>query len=34
VIGVGVMVAGVVLMLWWRRQDAAFWRERASTDDS
>jgi hypothetical protein len=24
----------VVLMLCWRRQDAAFWRERASTDDS
>jgi amino acid transporter len=34
VIGVGVMTAGVVLMLCWRRQDAAFWRERASTDDS
>jgi amino acid transporter len=34
VIGVGVMAAGVVLMLCWRRQDAAFWRERASTDDS
>ncbi len=34
VIGVGVMVVGVVLMVWWRRQDASFWRERASTDDS
>jgi amino acid transporter len=31
VIGVGVMAAGVVLMLWWRRQDARFWRERPST---
>jgi amino acid transporter len=31
VIGVGVMVAGVVLMLWWRRRDTAFWRERPST---
>jgi amino acid transporter len=26
VIGVGVLAAGVVLMLWWRRQDATFWR--------
>ncbi|SFF23273.1 APC family permease [Blastococcus tunisiensis] len=31
VIGVGVMAAGVGLMLWWRRWDTAFWRERAST---
>lgn len=31
VIGVGVMAAGAVLMLWWRRQDARFWRERPST---
>ncbi|TFV67787.1 UNVERIFIED_ORG: APC family permease [Bacillus sp. AZ43] len=30
VIGVAVMVAGVVLMLAWRRRDARFWRERAS----
>ncbi len=30
VIGVGVMAAGVVLMLWWRRRDATFWRERPS----
>ena len=28
VIGVGVMAAGVVLMLWWRHRDATFWRER------
>jgi amino acid transporter len=26
VIGVGVLAAGVVLMLWWRRRDATFWR--------
>jgi amino acid transporter len=31
VIGVGVMATGVVLMLWWRRRDAAFWRERPTT---
>jgi amino acid transporter len=31
VIGVGVLAAGVVLMLWWRRQDATFWAERPST---
>ncbi|MGY2128023.1 APC family permease [Blastococcus sp. SYSU DS0617] len=30
VIGVGVMSAGVLLMLWWRRRDATFWRERRS----
>jgi amino acid transporter len=30
VIGVGVMLAGAGLMLWWRRRDTAFWRERAS----
>jgi amino acid transporter len=30
VIGVGVLAAGVVLMLWWRRRDAAFWAERPS----
>jgi amino acid transporter len=28
VIGVGVLAAGVVLMLWWRHRDATFWRER------
>jgi hypothetical protein len=28
VIGVGVLAAGVVLMLWWRRRDSTFWRER------
>ena len=27
VIGVGVMAAGIVLMLWWRRRDATFWRQ-------
>ena len=32
VIGVGVLAAGVVLMLWWRRRDATFWRERPSVD--
>ena len=31
VIGIGVMAAGVVLMLGWRRRDARFWQERAST---
>jgi amino acid transporter len=30
VIGVGVMAAGVLLMLWWRARDATFWRERPS----
>jgi amino acid transporter len=34
VIGVAVMVAGVLLMLWWRRRDAAFWRERPTSDPS
>ena len=28
VIGVGVLAAGVVLMLWWRHRDATFWRGR------
>jgi amino acid transporter len=32
VIGVGVMLAGVVLMLCWRRRDATFWRERPGAD--
>jgi amino acid transporter len=32
VIGVGVMAAGVALMLWWRRRDATFWSERSSVD--
>jgi amino acid transporter len=27
VIGVGVMAAGIALMLWWRRRDATFWRQ-------
>ena len=33
VIGVGVMAAGVVLMLWWRHRDATFWRERPGVAD-
>jgi hypothetical protein len=32
VIGVGVLLAGVVLMLWWRGRDATFWRERPTAD--
>jgi amino acid transporter len=31
VIGVGVMATGVALMLWWRRRDTVFWRERRGT---
>ncbi|SDF73987.1 Amino acid transporter [Blastococcus aurantiacus] len=31
VIGIGVMAAGAVLVLWWRRRDARFWQERPST---
>ena len=27
VIGVGVMAAGIALMLWWRHRDATFWRQ-------
>jgi amino acid transporter len=34
VIGVGVLAAGVVLMLWWRSRDATFWRERPSASHS
>jgi amino acid transporter len=34
VIGVGVLVAGVLLMLWWRSRDATFWRERPSVSES
>jgi hypothetical protein len=34
VIGVGVLAAGVLLMLWWRARDATFWRERAGVADS
>jgi hypothetical protein len=33
VIGVGMLVAGALLMLWWRYRDGAFWRERASVAD-
>ena len=33
VIGVAVLVAGIVLMLIWRRQDTAFWQERAGVAD-
>jgi amino acid transporter len=32
VIGVGVLAAGVALMLWWRHRDATFWAERAGAD--
>ncbi|UOY04052.1 APC family permease [Blastococcus sp. PRF04-17] len=32
VIGVGVLLTGVVLMLWWRQRDASFWAERPGTD--
>jgi amino acid transporter len=28
VIGVGILLAGAALMLWWRSRDATFWRER------
>jgi amino acid transporter len=28
VIGVGILATGVVLMVWWRLRDGAFWRER------
>jgi amino acid transporter len=28
VIGAGVLLGGVLLMLWWRHRDARFWRER------
>jgi amino acid transporter len=31
VIGVGLLLAGVVLMLWWRARDGRFWRERTDT---
>jgi len=33
VIGVAVLVVGIVLMLIWRRQDTAFWQERAGVAD-
>ena len=33
VIGVGMLAAGVVLMLWWRRRDATFWRDPVSAGD-
>ena len=29
-VGAGVMATGVAVMLWWRRRDTAFWRERPS----
>jgi amino acid transporter len=34
VLGVGVLAAGVLLMLWWRARDATFWRERPSVSPS
>ena len=33
VIGVGILLAGIALMLIWRTQDARFWRERPSVAD-
>jgi amino acid transporter len=33
VIGIAIAVAGVAVMLWWRRQDSAFWAERAGPVD-
>ncbi|YAL82551.1 APC family permease [Dermacoccaceae bacterium W4C1] len=33
VIGVGIFLAGVVVMFWWRTQDARFWDERAGVAD-
>lgn len=33
VIGVGIMLAGIAIMLWWRRRDTAFWQERAGVAD-
>jgi hypothetical protein len=33
VIGVGVLLAGVVVMLFWRTRDQRFWQERPSVAD-
>ena len=33
VIGIGIFLAGVALMLFWRTRDARFWEERASVAD-
>jgi hypothetical protein len=33
VIGLGVLVAGLVLMVVWRLRDSEFWRERAGVAD-
>jgi amino acid transporter len=33
VIGVVIALAGLVIMLWWRRQDSAFWQEQAGLAD-
>lgn len=33
VIGVGIFLAGVLVMLWWRLQDGRFWQERAGLAD-
>lgn len=33
VIGIAITLAGLVVVLWWRRRDTAFWDERASVAD-
>jgi len=33
VIGIGIFLAGIVLMLWWRTVDARFWQEKAGVAD-
>jgi amino acid transporter len=33
VIGIAITLAGLVVVLWWRRQDTVFWDERASVAD-
>jgi hypothetical protein len=33
VIGVGILVTGIVIMLWWRRKDTDFWREQPGVAD-
>jgi amino acid transporter len=33
VIGVGILLTGIVIMLWWRRKDTVFWQERPGVAD-